>query len=155
MIQHWVAGLESHVDNRKYIFYPDQQIHNIYIYINNILSIVSTATCFDTSASSSGGTILELCWRYKNHWAFVGLDNKPNKMHRTYIKTAEAEQARMYKINKNTKLNFLKNETPTSGTTKYVKSKQLPRTVIIKSWHSSKHFYTLYFNHSTTITRKF
>ena len=36
------------------VYYPDQQMHNIYIYIYNILYIVSTSTCFDASGSSSG-----------------------------------------------------------------------------------------------------
>jgi len=44
-------------------YYPDQQIHNIYI--DSILYIVSTPTCFDASASSSGSLIILLCWSYK------------------------------------------------------------------------------------------
>jgi hypothetical protein len=42
------------------VYYPDQQIHYIYIYmyINNILYTVSTARCFDGPASSSGSRIL-------------------------------------------------------------------------------------------------
>jgi len=40
-------------------YYPDQRLHNINI--NNILYIVSTPTCFDTFASSSGCLILPLC----------------------------------------------------------------------------------------------
>jgi len=45
------------------VYYPDQQMHNIYIYMytNNILYIVSTPTCFDASTSSSGSLILLLC----------------------------------------------------------------------------------------------
>ena len=45
------------------VCYPDQQMQNIYkyiymyIYINNILYIVSIRTCFDTSASSSDSLI--------------------------------------------------------------------------------------------------
>ena len=44
-------------------YYLKQQVHNIYIYIylNNILYIVSTHTCFDVPASSSGSLILLLC----------------------------------------------------------------------------------------------
>jgi len=34
-----------------YSLYPDQQMHNLYI--NSILYIVSTPTCFDASALSS------------------------------------------------------------------------------------------------------
>jgi predicted oxidoreductase (fatty acid repression mutant protein) len=40
------------------VYYPDQQMHNMYI--NNILYIVSTAICFSPSASSSGRLILVL-----------------------------------------------------------------------------------------------
>ena len=36
------------------VCFPDQEKHNVYIYINNILYIVSTPTCFDASISSSG-----------------------------------------------------------------------------------------------------
>jgi len=43
------------------VYYSDQHIHSIYVYINNILYIVSTPTCFDASASSSGSRILLLC----------------------------------------------------------------------------------------------
>ena len=45
------------------VYYPDQQMHNIYIYIyiNNILYIVSTPACFDASASSAGSLFLLLC----------------------------------------------------------------------------------------------
>jgi len=41
------------------IYYPDQQMHNIYI--NNILYIVITPTSFDATSSSSGNLILLLC----------------------------------------------------------------------------------------------
>jgi len=41
------------------VYYPDQQKHNIYF--NNILYIVSTATCFDPSVSSPWSLILLLC----------------------------------------------------------------------------------------------
>ena len=34
------------------VHYPDQQMHNIYI--NNTLYTVSTPTCYNASASSSG-----------------------------------------------------------------------------------------------------
>ena len=34
------------------VYYPDQQMHNIYIYIN-ILYVVSTHTCLNAFASSS------------------------------------------------------------------------------------------------------
>jgi hypothetical protein len=44
-----------------FIYYPDQQIHNLYIFVNNVLYIVSTPTCFDASALSSGSLILLLC----------------------------------------------------------------------------------------------
>jgi hypothetical protein len=49
---------------KKYIWihYPDQQMH--YIHINKILYIVSTATCFDASALSSGSLNLEFCYLY-------------------------------------------------------------------------------------------
>jgi len=40
-------------------YYPDQQMHNIYI--NNIFYIVSTPICFKASASSSGSLNLVLC----------------------------------------------------------------------------------------------
>jgi hypothetical protein len=42
------------------VYFPDQQIHYIYIhiYINNILYIVSTPTCFDASAPSRRLTVL-------------------------------------------------------------------------------------------------
>ena len=43
--------------------YPDQQMHNIYI--NNIVYTVSTPTCFNASASSSGRLNLAFCWCYK------------------------------------------------------------------------------------------
>jgi len=45
------------------IYYPDQQMYNIYIYlfIYNILYIVSTPTHFNASASSSGILNLVLC----------------------------------------------------------------------------------------------
>jgi len=44
------------------VYYPDKPMHNyIYIYINNILYIVGTSTCFDASASSSGSFNLLLC----------------------------------------------------------------------------------------------
>ena len=35
-------------------------MHYVYIYIYNILYIVRTPTCFDASASSSGGLIILL-----------------------------------------------------------------------------------------------
>jgi len=41
------------------VYYPDQLMHNIYI--NNTSHIVSSPTCFDASASSSGSLILLLC----------------------------------------------------------------------------------------------
>jgi hypothetical protein len=47
------------------IYYQDQQTHNLYICINNILYIVSTPTCFDASASSSGSLIRLLCYSCK------------------------------------------------------------------------------------------
>ena len=46
------------------VYYPYQQIHNMCS--NNTLCIVSTPTCFDSSASSSGCFILLLCSSYKN-----------------------------------------------------------------------------------------
>jgi len=45
------------------IFYPDQQIHNLYNDI--ILYIVSTPTCFNASASTSGSLNFVLCESYK------------------------------------------------------------------------------------------
>ena len=40
------------------VYYPDQQMHNIYI--NNILYIISTATCFNASPSPSWSLMLVL-----------------------------------------------------------------------------------------------
>ena len=40
-------------------YYPDQQMHTMYI--NNIVYIVSCSTCFNTSASSSGSLNLVVC----------------------------------------------------------------------------------------------
>ena len=45
----------------QFIVRPTNTQHNI----NNIFYIVSSATCFDASASSSGGLNLVLCWSYK------------------------------------------------------------------------------------------
>ena len=42
----------TNVKNKILVIYSDQQIRNIYI--NNILQIASTATCFGASSSSSG-----------------------------------------------------------------------------------------------------
>jgi len=44
------------------VYYADQQIHKIYIYIhiNNFLYIVSTTTCFIAPALSSGSLNLVL-----------------------------------------------------------------------------------------------
>ena len=50
------------------VYYPDQQMHNIYI--NNILYIVSTYACFNVSAVSSGSLltlffavlVFPVCW---------------------------------------------------------------------------------------------
>jgi len=44
-----------------YIYIYKQQMHNIYIYIDNMLHIVSTATCFNKTASSSDSFIILLC----------------------------------------------------------------------------------------------
>jgi len=46
------------------VYYPDQQMHNVYI--NNVLYIVSTPTCFDAPASSAGSVnfILSRCVPY-------------------------------------------------------------------------------------------
>jgi hypothetical protein len=46
-----------------YFYYPDQKTQNKYI--NNIIYIVRTPTCFNASASSSGSLNLVLCWSYK------------------------------------------------------------------------------------------
>jgi len=35
------------------------------MYINNILYIVSTCTCFNASAPSSGSLYFVLCWGYE------------------------------------------------------------------------------------------
>jgi hypothetical protein len=45
------------------VYYPDQQMHNIYeyIYINIILCSISTPTYLKASASSSGSLILLFC----------------------------------------------------------------------------------------------
>jgi len=43
------------------MYFPDQQMYNIYIYINNILYIAITPTCFSAPASSSGSLNLVLC----------------------------------------------------------------------------------------------
>ena len=43
------------------VYYPRQQMHNIYIYINNILFIISTATCFNASVPPSGSINHVLC----------------------------------------------------------------------------------------------
>jgi len=40
-------------------YYRDEQMR--YVHINDILCIVSTATCFDASESSSGSRIHVLC----------------------------------------------------------------------------------------------
>jgi hypothetical protein len=56
---------ENYSHSVKYciFYYPEQQIHNIYIYIyiNNISYIISTPTCFYASSSSSGSLDLVLC----------------------------------------------------------------------------------------------
>jgi len=59
-----------------FIYYPDQQIHiiYIYIYINNIFYIVSTTTGFNASASSSESLKLLLWKSYK-----IRSDYKLNK----------------------------------------------------------------------------
>jgi ascorbate-specific PTS system EIIC-type component UlaA len=85
-------------------YYPDQQMHNINI--NNILYVVSTATCFDESVSPS--TLLKLQESLRFFYdtdaskhvavlsiykilfiyiycAFVGLDDKLDKMHSAFI----------------------------------------------------------------------
>jgi len=49
LTSHWTTELQ---DTLLSVYYPDQQMHNIYI--NNILFIKSTPTCFNASASSSG-----------------------------------------------------------------------------------------------------
>jgi len=47
------------------VYYPEQQMRkthtHIYTYMNNILYIVSTPTCFYASTLSSGILILLLC----------------------------------------------------------------------------------------------
>ena len=50
---------DSHSIKYCIFYYPDQQIHNIYI--NNILYVVSTPTCFYASATSSGSLNFVLC----------------------------------------------------------------------------------------------
>jgi hypothetical protein len=53
--------MHGHV-NAKYPTYLLSRTTNAkHIYINNTLHTVSTATCFDASASSSGSLILLLC----------------------------------------------------------------------------------------------
>jgi hypothetical protein len=45
-----LTGLQVYESEKPFEFYyPDQQVHNIYI--NNILYIISTSTCFNTSAA--------------------------------------------------------------------------------------------------------
>jgi len=44
------------------IYYPDQQMHNVYI---NILYIVSTPIYFNAPAPSTGSLYLVLRWSYK------------------------------------------------------------------------------------------
>jgi len=66
------------------VYYPDKQMHNVYIYINNILYIVSTATCFDASASSSGSLILLLLKSYKNLYGYKPAYRKHQHKDHTY-----------------------------------------------------------------------
>jgi len=61
------------------VYFPDQQMHNIYI--NNILYIVSTSTCFGAPASSPGRLILLLFYSYKNHYGY-----KLNTINRVYTR---------------------------------------------------------------------
>ena len=50
---------EYETQTLAFVYYPEQQIYIcIYIYINNILYIVSDPTCFDAPTSSAGGFIL-------------------------------------------------------------------------------------------------
>jgi len=53
-------------------------------YINNILYIVNTATCFDSYASSSGSLILFLLKCYKNHYCYKPAYRKHELMNHTY-----------------------------------------------------------------------
>jgi len=46
------STLKEFGEHCLFIYYPDQQMHNIHI--NNILFIISAPTCFNASASSSG-----------------------------------------------------------------------------------------------------
>ena len=52
----------------------------IYIYINNMLYIVSTPTYFDASASYSGSLIILLCYRYRNYLGYKLNKNQWIKM---------------------------------------------------------------------------
>ena len=45
------------------MYYPEEQMHNIYI--NIILYIVINPTCFSAPASSSGSLIIVLCCVYQ------------------------------------------------------------------------------------------
>ena len=47
----FVTNLKKEAIKMQNVYYPDQEMHNIYI--NNILWIVITLTCFNASAASS------------------------------------------------------------------------------------------------------
>jgi len=53
------STLEEFGEYCLFIYYADQQMHNIHI--NNILFTVSTPACFNASAASSGSPKLVLC----------------------------------------------------------------------------------------------
>jgi hypothetical protein len=61
MMTYQVTPDKMRLEHALIVDYPDQQMHNVNI--NNIIYIVSTPTCFDASASSSGIFILLLCYR--------------------------------------------------------------------------------------------
>ena len=64
--------------------------------------------------------------------AFFDMNNKQYKMHSMYIKTVEAQQARMYNTYKNMKLKLLKTNA-TMWYNKICKAKQLmPKYIFIK-----------------------
>ena len=65
------------------VYYSDQQMHNILVYINNEFYIVST-TCFDAFASSSG-RLPENDASAPKHHNLKGDSLKMMQMHRNVI----------------------------------------------------------------------
>jgi hypothetical protein len=75
MITEWQHTGNQHDTDHQFITQTNNCTTYI-LYSNNILYVVSTATCFDTTASSSGSLI-------------QGLDNKLYKMNGTCIKMGQ------------------------------------------------------------------